>query len=105
MRQVIVRYKVKPGRAEENEQFIKRVFEALERERPSGLRYSSYKLSDGVSFVHVASQEMADGTNVLTALPEFKEFTADIKSRCDEPPVSTEWTEVGSFDTLHAVPS
>jgi hypothetical protein len=31
-------------------------------------------------------------------LPEFKAFTAGIKERCEELPVSTEWTEIGSYD-------
>lgn len=52
---VMVRYKVKADSSGENERLIKAVFAALERERPAGLRYASFKLADGVSFVHVAS--------------------------------------------------
>jgi hypothetical protein len=99
MKRVMVRYKVKPDRAGENEQFIKQVFDALDRERPAGLHYTSLKLADGVSFVHIATHD-ADGSNPLTSLPEFKAFTAGIKDRCEELPVSTEWTEVGSYDAV-----
>lgn len=98
MKRVMVRYKVKPDRAGENEQLIKQVFDALDRERPAGLNYTSIKLADGVSFVHIATHDASDGSNPLTSLPEFKAFTAGIKERCEELPVSTEWTEIGSYD-------
>jgi hypothetical protein len=96
-RQVMVRYKTKPDRAAENEDFIKAVFAALDRDKPAGIQYSSYKLPDGVSFVHVASYEMEDGHNPLTSIAEFKAFTAGVKDRCDELPVSVEMTVVGTY--------
>ena len=96
-RQVMVRYKTKPDRAGENEDLIKKVFAALDTSRPAGINYSSYKLADGVSFVHVASYEIEDGTNLLTSIPEFKAFTAGVKDRCEEQPVTTEMTVVGSY--------
>jgi hypothetical protein len=95
MRRVMVQYKVKADRAAENERFIQAVFAQLEREKPAGLRYASFKLDDGVSFVHVASVEAAD--NPLVALAAFKDFTAQIKDRCDEPPVTTTLNEIGSY--------
>ena len=55
MKRVMVRYKVKADRATENERYIASVFEQLKREQPPGLRYASFKLGDGVSFVHIAS--------------------------------------------------
>jgi hypothetical protein len=97
MKRVMVRYKVKAGRAAENEGYIKRVFEQLERERPAGLRYATFKLADGVSFVHIASQEAADGSNPLGELSAFKAFAAAVKDRCEDPPVVAELTEVGSY--------
>jgi hypothetical protein len=33
----------------------------------------------------------------LPALEAFREFQRDIADRCDEPPVVTELSEVGSF--------
>jgi hypothetical protein len=69
----------------------------LSREKPTGLRYASFKLDDGVSFVHIASIETADGSNPLGAQSAFKDFTAQIKDRCEEPPVAVELTEVGSY--------
>ena len=97
LRRVMVRYKTKPERAAENEEYIKKVFAALDRDQPPGLQYASFKLADGVSFVHVAMYEMTDDNNPLTSLPEFKTFTAGIKDRCDQPPVSVDLNVIGSY--------
>ncbi len=97
MKRVMVRYKVRAERAADNERYIQAVFAQLDRERPAGLRYATFKLDDGISFVHVASVEATDGGNPLAALTAFKEFTAQIKERCEEPPVTSELHEVGSY--------
>lgn len=102
MKRVMVRYKVKADRAGENETFIKAVFEQLRRESPAGLRYASFKQPDGVSFVHIASIETTDGSNPLGELAAFKAFIAEIKARCDEPPVAVELDEVGSYQFFGA---
>jgi hypothetical protein len=99
MKAVMVRYKIKPGRMAENEKYIKQVFEQLEREKPAGLRYASFKLEDGVSFVHIASHE-GNGRSPLAELAAFKAFTATIKERCEDAPVATELKEVGSYRSL-----
>jgi hypothetical protein len=97
MKRVMIRYRVRADQAADNERYIQAVFAELDREKPAGLRYASFKLADGVSFVHIASVETADGSNPLTALPTFKEFTARIKERCEEQPVTVELHEVGAY--------
>ena len=97
MRRVMIRYKVKADRAAENEAFIKAVFAQLAAEHTAGLRYATFKLDDGVSFVHIASLETADGVNPLLSLKAFQEFTSHIKDRCEEPPVTVTLNEVGSY--------
>jgi hypothetical protein len=92
----MVRYTTRADRAEENAALIRAVFEALRASAPAGLTYSSYRLDDGVSFVHIASMNDA-ANNPLQALAEFKAFTAGIKDRCDVPPVTTVLHEVGSY--------
>jgi hypothetical protein len=99
MRTVVVRYKVKPGMAAENERLIGEVFAQLARERPQGLRYQSFKLADGVSFMHVASSESAEA-NPLPKLEAFKVFLSGIKERCEEAPATTEMQVVGAYDAL-----
>ena len=97
MKRLIVRYKVKADRADENQQYIEKVFEELHENNPSGLRYASFKLRDGQSFVHIVSIETADGSNPLIETPAFKTFNAGIQDRCDEQPVLSEMLEVGSY--------
>lgn len=94
---VMVRYKVKPDRSGENEALIREVFKELQAAQPAGLAYASFKLDDGVSFVHIASIETSDGSNPLTGTDAFKKFVGDIKDRCDEPPVATTLSEIGAF--------
>src|SRR5690242_16251419 len=98
MNRMMVRYKVKPECAAENEGYIARVFERLEREKPAGVRYASFKLEDGVSFVHLVSYEVADGRDLLTELSASKTFAAGVKERCEEAPIVVELTtEIGSY--------
>lgn len=100
MKRIMVRYKVKADRVQENEGYVAKVFAELKREQPAGLRYASFKLPDGLSFVHIVSLEGADNSNPLANLESFKAFTEHIKDRCDEPPVAVELTEVGAYAFL-----
>jgi hypothetical protein len=97
MKSVMVRYKIKSAEAAaENERLIKQVFEQLARDKPAGMRYAAFKLSDGVSFVHVASHDGAHG-NPLQKVEAFQAFLAGIRDRCAEPPVQTQLMEVGAY--------
>ena len=95
MRRVIVRYKVKPGREAENAALVRAVYEELHRDDPEGLRYATYQLEDGVSFVHLAITE--DGQNPLPQVEAFQRFQENLRERCEEPPVVTEVREIGSY--------
>ena len=95
--QHMVSYKLKPDRVAENERLAAAVYDALRQSRPAGLRYATFRLADGVSFIHIVSHEESDGSNALTALPAFKAFAAGVKERCAEPPVRVELTEIGSY--------
>ena len=97
METTVVRYKVKADRADENRRFIKKVFAQLDEDKPDGLRYVSFNLDDGLSFVHIAVVETADGKNPLPETSAFQDFLSEIKDRCDEPPVATKADIVGSY--------
>jgi hypothetical protein len=93
----IVRYRVKPGRTEENAELVRAVYAQLAERNPPGLRYATYTLEDGVTFVHVAFGNDAENAQ-LTELPAFKEFQRELPARCEEPPRPL-WltTRVGSY--------
>ena len=95
MRQVMVRYKVKPDRVEENEELVRAVYAELHRTEPAGLRYATFRQDDGVSFVHVAETE--DGPNPLNEVQAFARFQEGIADRCVQRPVVTQLHEVGSY--------
>jgi hypothetical protein len=97
VRQVIVRYKVKPEQAARNEELVRRVYEELQQTAPEGIHYATFVLEDGVSFVHVASNEAEDGQNPLMEVAAFRAFQQDIDERCEEPPATVKLREVGSY--------
>jgi hypothetical protein len=92
----MVRYKVRPDRVEENVALVRAVYAQLAKERPEGLRYATFRLPDGVSFMHVGIETDQPG-RILGEIEAFRAFTADIESRCDEPPVATDITLIGSY--------
>jgi hypothetical protein len=96
MRQVMVRYKLKPERVAENEKLVRGVYDELAETEPDGLQYATFRLDDGVSFVHIAF-ETGDGPSPLPSVAAFNEFRSEIRDRCEEPPVTSELTEIGSF--------
>jgi hypothetical protein len=98
MKRTIVRYRVKPDRVAENEALVRAVYAELHDKRPDGIAYATYKLGDGVTFVHIARSDLPDGSSrPLTELAAFQEFTREVGDRCDEPPVVLEATEIGRF--------
>jgi hypothetical protein len=95
MRRVLIRYWVKPDQVERNEELVRAVYEELHRAAPSGFRYMTFKLEDGVSFMHISESEGEESP--LAGLAAAKEFQREIADRCDEQPVFTDLTEVGSY--------
>jgi hypothetical protein len=93
----MVRYKVKAGHEAENEALVQAVYRELAETQPPGFRYGTFKLEDGLTFVHFAAVESEGGRNPLPDLEAFRAFQSGIRERCEEPPVVSELHEVGSF--------
>ena len=100
MKRGMVRYRVKPGRVEENELLVGAVYAELARTQPAGLHYETFRLPDGCSFVHVATIDTPDGSNPLRDVQAFAAFTRGLSDRCDEPPVTTELSSIGAYRPL-----
>jgi hypothetical protein len=94
MKRAMVRYKLKPKAVAENEALVRAVYDELQQTQPAGMRYATFKLDDGVSFVHV---NFSDGSSSLNELESFQAFQQGIAERCDEAPKVSELTEVGSY--------
>jgi len=89
----IVRYRVRPGRGDENATLVRAVFDALHAAHPDGVRYATLRMEDGVSFLHVAR----GATTVLRDLDAFRAFGAAIAERTEEPPAFASATLVGEY--------
>ncbi len=96
MKTIMVRYTTSETHARVNETLVRAVFDELRARSPEGLRYASYRLADGVTFVHIATLD-APQDNPLVALPSFKAFQKELKDRCVEAPVVTELSAVDSY--------
>jgi hypothetical protein len=89
MSAVIVRYRVTPGRAEENAELVRAVYRELNELAPPGFRYATFQ--DGDAFTHVAF-----GDFQLSSLAAFRAFSETIGERAEAPPaVSRE--PIGSY--------
>lgn len=78
MSAMIIQYRTRPEAADENRRLVEAVIrEAAEED---GIRYSAFQHEDGVTFVHVVT-ENADGK--LARLPAFAEFRLELESRIE----------------------
>jgi hypothetical protein len=86
-----IRYQTKPEAADRNQRLIENVFAELAATAPPGLRYSAFRLADGVTFVHVVDGE---GLPELTA---FQEFQRTLGDRLAVGPTREDATVIGSY--------
>lgn len=89
----VVRYKTTSEAGDDNADLVRDVFAELAERHTEGIRYATFRLDDGVSFVHVAA---IDGENPLTASDAFGAFQAGLTERCVERPHPAGATLVGS---------
>jgi hypothetical protein len=92
---LIIRYRTRPEAAEENCRLVEAVYAALAELAPSDFSYSTYRLADGVTFVHVA--RLSGEGNPLQMLPAFAEFQRELAQRCVEQPDASQASVVGSY--------
>jgi len=97
MKWTLVRYRAKPGQADENQRLSAAVFGELQQKAPAGLHYAVFRLPDD-TFVHLASLE--DGATPLSALETFRAFQSGVRERCAEPPQALQPTIVGNYGML-----
>ncbi len=93
----MVRYTVRPDQAAQNEELLVALFAELEQVKPKGLRYAAFKLRDGVTYIHFSWMDAENGHSALRHLNALRAFHAGLSRRCDETPVRTELSEIGSF--------
>ena len=101
MRTVVVRYETRPDRADENQRQVEKVYAELAERRPDNFRYITFRLEDGVSFVHVVVENEGGGNPIpLTDIAAFQEFQREVADRCAVQPVFAGAAVVGSHRFL-----
>jgi len=93
----LIRYKTKPEFADENQRLVEKVYEELKARDPGGVHYSTLRLEDGVTFMHLFTTDSDDAANTLGSIAAFAEFQRDLPQRCAEPPIAQPVTVVGSY--------
>jgi hypothetical protein len=96
----VVRYQVKPGRGDENAALVRAVFDELHTTAPEGIDYATYRLDDGVTFLHVATRSSA----ALSELAAFRAFQAGVGDRVEQRPDVTPATLVGEYRAALSAP-
>ena len=86
-RVILVRYRAKPERAEENEALSRAVFAALRDSAPAHVTYALFR--DGLDFLHLFVNTEAEDAAPLTELAAFKAYSKDVAERCEAPPEAT----------------
>jgi hypothetical protein len=94
---LMVRYKTKKDQAAANEALVHAVYDELRARKPAGLRYGTFRLDDGVTFVHIAVMETPAAGDTLTSLPSFKAFQKNLKARVVEGPEPVELHAVDAY--------
>ncbi|MFD1988156.1 hypothetical protein ACFSOZ_37690 [Mesorhizobium newzealandense] len=99
MKRHLIRYKIKPEQADENERLVKAVFQELAEKAPDGVRYMTLRAGDG-TFVHLVETETDAHADLITGLAAFEAFQNGFRDRCIERPQREEMTVVGSYRML-----
>jgi hypothetical protein len=91
----IVRYQTTVEAAAENQRLVEQVYAELAANDPGGLRYATFRLDDGVTFVHVAIVEGDE--NPLATTAAFQAFQAGLADRLTDGPDPQGAVIVGSY--------
>jgi hypothetical protein len=95
MQRMLVRYRAKPEKIEENQRLIREVFRELRAKSPQDVRYLVLKLSDG-TLCHLVE----DGSKTIASLEAFAAFRRGGENRRIDEPQQLEATVVGNYRML-----
>jgi hypothetical protein len=101
MKQIVVRYKIKPEKVAENTRLVEGLFRELEARKPAGLRYLALQLDD-TTIVHITFVE--DGALSVSELDAFKDYQGALSERYSEEPLVCNASLIGEYRMLAAAP-
>lgn len=102
MKAVYVKYQVDPSFAEANAENIRKVMSDLRETGSEGVRYQSFRESDGVTFVHFGMYRDEASLEKFTSSPSFQAFQSALKASQPVQPPAAEWLEMvgSSYDVF-----
>ncbi len=97
MKIIRVQYKVKPEYVVHNQENIKAVMADLRKLNNPNIKYTSFLLDDGQTFMHFAMYPDEATSQILNGVESFNKFRQELKaSEPIEPPVSVNMSMVAS---------
>ena len=90
MNAVKVQYTVKEEYVETNKANIRRVMAALRQANNPDIKYSTFLLDDGKTFVHIAMRANEEAQATLSGLEEFQQFQQALRASGPESPPKAE---------------
>jgi hypothetical protein len=96
----VIRYRTKPESADENQRLVEDVYAELAARDPGDMRYATFRLADGVTFIHIFMTDSDDTPNSMGEIAAFAEFQRELAQRCVEQPAAQAATVVGSYRLL-----
>ena len=94
MKAVRVQYKVKETFVETNKANIRQVMSDLKAMNNSGIKYNSFILEDGQTFMHFAMYPDEATSQIVNDLPAFVKFRTALKESQPEIPPQAEKLEL-----------
>jgi len=85
MRNVLVRYQVKPENAEENEKDIRKLIKSIKKYSLDGFKYVTFKGNENFEFIHIVLINDLENWNKCLNSIEFLEFKKRASSRYIKP--------------------
>ncbi len=90
MKIVKVQYTVKDDYVQKNKENISKVMADLRAMNNPNIKYSSFLLEDGKTFLHFAMYPDQQTGNIVSELPSFNTFRAELKASEPEIPPKAE---------------
>ncbi len=93
---MMIRANVKREQAGVVDSTAKAMFAAINEAQPQGVRYTSYRVGDGATYLILL--ELQEGIeNPLSGIAAFRSFQENLKGWLTEPPVPEQLTVVGEY--------
>lgn len=94
---VMIRYTVRPEHVVQSVALLQAVYADLERARPLGLRFDTFRLDGSGSFLALIESEGDPVAAPHHRLASFQRYRAALSEICTEQPIVTYLDEVGSY--------